>query len=450
MESQGKINAQQIALNNPIILSEILKQSSAPLKNCRLVSHFWNKVVLSLPNTRLVLNLNSKDEYEKDPFPFFELCYTLDDRLAKRISAHTDPISRDVTYAFSAKLMHLGLRFSDRIQILDMRIYFEHGLKPIFQVLKNSCPNLKQLRIRCGYRVDKHGVIPDGEVPLPQKPNLTVFELRSTTGTPSPTLTTFTQLVVNASPNLRKVTLPLGFYPDLETLKFIDSLTLEVDSFRQLDVALTDFKPSDLTRMVGQVGGQLVHLAFCYFYADGRYGASNDRDLNNSTQSGFHLPEKMSKLRTFKNDMVDIVHHADLWEDVKGMPAMEMLKLGKISKRSKSVDTILKNRPETERISTSVTDLRIHELHDPGLLEGFKTAFPNLKTLWVDNKEAGMKLGVVLKACMGWSGLNHLHIRLPTYAKKTWDIIKPLLDSMELYKELKSLEIKVGILCGTI
>lgn len=38
--------------------------------------------------------------------------------------------------------------------------------------------------------------------------------------------------------------------------------------------------------------------------------------------SQFHLPRKMSKLRTFKNDMIDIVQHADLWRDIDSMPAL--------------------------------------------------------------------------------------------------------------------------------
>ncbi|OXA40194.1 uncharacterized protein LOC110860771 [Folsomia candida] len=451
MEPQRERSVQEVALNNPIILTEILKQSSAPLKSCRLVSHFWNEMVLSLRNTRLALNLNTKDEeVETYPLPFlafFDLCSKFDARLAKRVTGKTSNCTEE-TYPLAGKLSHLCISFSDRVEILDMRINYEDCLKSISLVFRNSLPNLKQLRIRFAFFDDneEYDYVPKREIfvtPLPEKPNLTVFNLKSEVVAASPILTSFAQLVVNASPNLREATLPWGFYPDLERSKFLDTLTLELDDARGLDVALKQLNPSELTRMLDQVGGQLLHLSFSY--STFHYGKSMTEDyhvVDNSTPPGFRLLRKMPKLRKFDNEMIDIIQHSDLWQDIGRMPALKSLRIGKIWKDSTSVDTSLKNLFEKQHIFTNVADLRIHELHDPRLLDGLKTAFPNLQKLWLDNKEAGMELGVVLKACVGWGGLNHLHIGLPTYAKKMWDIVKALLDCAELYKDLKSLEIE--------
>lgn len=422
------------------ILTEILKQSSIPLKTCRLVSHFWNKMVLTLPNTKLALNLKPRHQnFGTDPAPFFELCNTLDDRLAKRISART-PFFAEASYSFAAKMIYLCGKFSQRVESLGILLHFEDCLPHISQIFSNSCPNLKQLRIRCMF--DGENYVPSPEIlaaPFPRKPNLTVFRLHSAELAVSPALTTFTQLVVAAAPNLKKLVLPWGVYPDLENSKFLDSLTLKLDLARSLEVVLRDYKPSELARMLGQVGDHVVHLAFSCYGSYNKYSKHEDYDLvDNSTRSRIRLPGRMLKLRTFKNDMLDIIQHADLWRDIEGMPGLETLWIGKISRTATSVDAFLKNLSEKERVFRKVTDLRIQELYDPTLLARLKTAFPNLKTLGLDSlyemEEGGMELGVVLKACVGWGGLKHLRVRLPTYPERMWDFIKALLDGSELYK----------------
>ncbi|XP_035715634.1 uncharacterized protein LOC118438897 [Folsomia candida] len=113
-----------LALGNPLILTAILKQNSAPLRNCRLVSHFWNDIVLSLQNTRFALKLrrNGDENVDHDPVPFFDTCFTFDPRLAKRVNAATcctDALhSLAAIYSFAAKLLHLSEKFSDRIEVL--------------------------------------------------------------------------------------------------------------------------------------------------------------------------------------------------------------------------------------------------------------------------------------------------------------------------------------------
>ncbi|XP_021967280.2 uncharacterized protein LOC110862387 isoform X1 [Folsomia candida] len=448
MESQREWTLQNIALNNPIILTEILKQASIPLKNCRLVSHFWNHIVLSIPNTRLALNPNKKDAEHGDYLvPFFEICSTLDPHLARRISARTLFYSRTTTYSFAAQLTYLCGKFSDQIQDLGVIIHHKECVQVVFQILKNYCPNLKTLRIRCDFNEEGH--VPSGEIllaRLPQKTYLTVFQLQAGGVRPFLTLTSFTQLVFNASPNLKKITLPLGIYPDLKYFKSLDSLTLKLNDGQELDVALINLKPSDLTRMLAQVGDQLVHLAFSYCWMNEGYSMQVDYDLDNSTRSRFRLPRRMPKLRIFKNDMIDIIQHADFWQDIVGMPALESLKIGKISKKSTSVDAVFKNLSETGRIYSKVTDLRINELYDPKLLDGLKTAFPNLRRLGLDSmyetEVAGMELGVVFKACADLDTLNRLDLWLPTYPERVLDVIKGLMDGSKFYKEMNSLEIR--------
>lgn len=101
------------------------------------------------------------------------LCFSLDDRLAKRIRAPRPMLSLDL------ELMHTCDKFSDRVQVLDLCIYGENSLKPLFQVLQNCCPNLKQLRIEGSFIQAKDlDLFPPGaEQIVPVKRNLTLFTL---------------------------------------------------------------------------------------------------------------------------------------------------------------------------------------------------------------------------------------------------------------------------------
>lgn len=106
---------------------------------------------------------------------------------------------------------------------------------------------------------------------------------------------------------------------------------------------------------------------------------------------------------------------------------------------STSVDAVLKNLSETKRVFTKITDLRIYELYDPGLLDGLKMTFPNLKTLALDTLHkmelGGMELGVVLEACTNLDmKLDRLDLWLPAYPERMRDVIDGLLKGDKLYK----------------
>lgn len=189
------------------ILTQILKQTSAPLKTARLVSTFWNDLVLSLLNSKLSLKLghdNLISNTEEDLILFFELCFALDARLAKHISA-TSIRGRTPLYSFATKLMHTCDKFSDTVQILDVSIAHEACLSPVYQVLKNCCPNLKQVRISCTFLPvsnsgsDDHAVSRD--LVVGKKANLTGFAFTSTRVTPR--VPKLIEAVVAAAPNLR-------------------------------------------------------------------------------------------------------------------------------------------------------------------------------------------------------------------------------------------------------
>lgn len=104
---------------------------------------------------------------------------------------------------------------------------------------------------------------------------------------------------------------------------------------------------------------------------------------------------------------------------------------------SRCVEETLEIMYEKKTILSSVIKLKISEMHDPRLLEGLKTAFPNLRELIVTTSEemdsrgevSGMELGVVLKACGDWGTLKHLEIVVPSYPKQIMDIIQALLDA---------------------
>ncbi|OXA41933.1 uncharacterized protein LOC118438890 [Folsomia candida] len=457
IKPQRDTNEQQLALSNPIILTTILKQlpakRSPPLQNCRLVSHFWNDMVLSLPNTKFALKLDPSKKLnpDHDPVPFFDMCSTLDPRLAKRINAtcHSYP-ELPVIHSFAAKFPHVCDKFSGKIQILDISIDYERCLDSIYRALKNSCPNLKQLRITCRTEIDVSlAPVVAGNpilcVPLELKSVLEVFSV-SSMKVDIPPLSRLIQLVINASPNLREVTLPLGFYPDLGNSKCLDSLAISLDDARSDDLTRAIQRNSELSRMLGQVGEQLVALTFGYDVEDAKRNMSCD--FEELKRTGFQLGERFPKLRNFRNDIIDVFEPNDLIQNLEGMPALKSLEIGKLLKMSTCLDKFLAGICKSRKIFASVTNLRVKELIIPRVLNEMKTAFPNVERLHVDILWAevfsAMKwgMGTVLQGCSDWGALKHLNLAVPTYPAGNEDFIGELASGGELYKRLKTLEIR--------
>ncbi|XP_021959194.2 uncharacterized protein LOC110855071 [Folsomia candida] len=439
---------EQVALDNPIILTQILKQTSAPLKTARLVSTFWNDLVLSLPNSKLSLKLghdNLISNTEEDLILFFELCFALDARLAKHISA-TSIRGRTPLYSFATKLMHTCDKFSDTVQILDVSIAHEACLSPVYQVLKNCCPNLKQVRISCTFLPvsnsgsDDHAVSRD--LVVGKKANLTGFAFTSTRVTPR--VPKLIEAVVAAAPNLREAILPWGIYPDFANSKFLTSLKISLDGVQPNRPGLVDRNLAELTRMLTQVSDRLEKLSFRLKFFEFKY-------LRKMFRTGFRFPRRMPKLRKFRNELGDVLVSADFLRDLEAMPVLQTLVISDRLRRSKSLREILQNVCDAENnFFANVTKLVLMEVHDPRLVGGLKTAFPNLESLKVDTYDemdsdgrmSKMGLGVVLSACVGWERLKCLNLALPMYPGRIGDVIEALMDSRELYTHLKTVLIR--------
>ncbi|OXA41925.1 uncharacterized protein LOC110859585 isoform X2 [Folsomia candida] len=448
MEPQTTTN---LALSNPIILTTILKQRSTPLTNCRLVSHFWNDIVLSLPNTRFGLKLDHKNQpdsdHDHDPIPFFDMCFTLDPRLAKRINAtcRTD-VSHSLTsiYSFSAKLLHLSDKFSDKIQILDVCIEYENCLDSVYRALKNWCPNLKEIRITCPLEVNINvNLVPVGGPvlyeELDKKSNLTVFSV-SSKKVEIPRLASFIRLVVNASPNLKEIKIPLGFCPDFGNSKCLESLRISLDGAQPIDLARAILDHSELSRMLEHVKDQLVTLAFGYV-EDGMKCMQGDyKELK---RVGFKLGRKFPKLRNLHIDIVDVFEMTDFIQSLEGMQALERLEIGKTFRHSTCVDKLLHGICESGKIFASVTNLRVKAMDDVLFYEGrLKTGFPNVARLQVDMLGTeGMRLASLFRALCGWRALKHLNLTVPIYHVCHGLFFRVLLLCKELYQQLKSLEL---------
>ncbi|OXA55152.1 uncharacterized protein LOC118435535 [Folsomia candida] len=446
MESQWQESAVEMALRNPIILTEILKRF--PLKNCRLVCQFWNKMVVSLPNARLALNMKNGVNSTR----FFEFFFKLDGQLAKRISTRCfiAPDDEEPTHwidTFAYKLAHICDKFSDNVQILEITITYSACLQPIFQILKNCCPNLKQLEINYEANEDESDfsteILP---LPLPLKPKLTLLTVTSEAQV-TPSFTRILQLVINASPNLREATLPWGFYPDLSNSKLLDSLTVEMNIVRPFKEVLAEFKPSELSNLLNQVGDQLVNLSFSCANNSGLPTMYEVDDWNDLNLTRFHFPRKMSKLQKFENNLLDVFQHQRL--DIKRLPALKTLLIGNVSEESRGVDELLENIYQSKKVFVSVRNLAILAIQDPELLEGLKTAFPNLEKLELDTgckidfdgATGMMELDEVFNVCKGLEGLKHLNLALPQFSKPTLNVVQTLFDRADLYKRLKTLEI---------
>ncbi|XP_035708095.1 uncharacterized protein LOC118435785 [Folsomia candida] len=337
-------------------------------------------------------------------------------------------------------MTHFCDKFSDNVQILELCINAVDCLRYIHQVLTNCCPNLTRLRIACSFTKTKQMLMD----PLPPKAKLTSFLFYSSRKPP----VSFIQAVVNASPNLRELSIPWGIHPNFENSKSIDSLTIGA---RALQARRIDrFKPVEMSRMLNQIGDQLVTLGFGEYDEVVCITGSGNWD-----RQEFRLPRKMPKLQKYRNMLLDVFQCDDVLHDFEKMPVLKRLVLGKTYRtKSASLHEYLQTIFNAGKILGGVESLKIFEMHDPTLLEGLKTAFPNLVRLELDTgdmtdhrgEESRMKWGPVLKACAGWVGLKHLYLSLPTESDLVLDVIQGLLDGSELYKTLKTFE--MGQCCG--
>ncbi|XP_035711456.1 uncharacterized protein LOC118436903 [Folsomia candida] len=452
---QQERNVLQFALDNPIILTAILKQNPAPLKEARLVSHLWNETVLSLPYPRLALKMNYEPipNAPEDDRNFKKFFTSIDDRLAKRVNAiyifHVRLFGWDAGFD-DLQLIYLCNNYGDKIQIFEAIIDHEMGLKSFYKIAKRGRPNLQQLRITCTFPPNPASC-PEHEYfmrnGLPSKPNLTLFTLSSKAMTYM--LTRFVQVFVDAAPNLKVATIPLGFYPNFANSKFLTSLTIAIDGVDQSYFDDPAYKPVELCRMLDQVRDQLVTLNFCS--VENILGLKNideTSDFDNLVPTiGIQLPGSMPKLVKFRNEMVEVFRCDDF---LMNADTPKTLLIGKGFKWSGRLEEILENVVHSRKVLSSVRNLEITELHDLQLFGGLVTAFPNLERLKVESfyctdfkgEESEMELGVVLKTCKGWKGLKHLDLALPTYPIEILEIIKALLEVGELYKRLRTLQIE--------
>ncbi|XP_035716451.1 uncharacterized protein LOC118439322 [Folsomia candida] len=309
----------EIALNNPTILSEIFKRihsdidtDTSPLKTARLVCQFWNDMVLSL--AKLELELSNYEHYgEQDPFSFFDFCFSVDHRLAKRIHATSGYMVSESAgprvYHFACKLTHVCDKFSEIMRILTIEIMYEDCLKYVHQILKNCCPNLKELELKFFLSTLERTL----DEPLPPKAKLESLIFHCGVHTGIPALVSFIQVVVNASPNLRKAKFPEDIFPDLKSCKFLNSLKIK----------LTKSDPADIARcalMLRPISGRLVSLRFGKAYSLGPSGEPGK----------FWLPKNMRKLETYKAPMVDVFQCDELLSHFEKMPALKTLVIRQI------------------------------------------------------------------------------------------------------------------------
>ncbi|XP_035712351.1 uncharacterized protein LOC118437451 [Folsomia candida] len=353
------------------------------------------------------------------------------------------------------RLMHICEKFSDHVQILHLLIWDEDCLKSICQGLTNCCPNLKQLRIE-GEFARSIGVdlFPfGGEGILARKPNLTVFAFTCMICKPEiqflKDLANFIQLVVNASPNLRGVTIPWGFYPDFANSKCLESLNISLDDVDPFEIEDVQ-NVSKLSEMLHQVDGQLVSLCFGTVQKTDLLGPLEYYHFKNSSPIGFNLLRRMPKLRKFCNRIVEMFRSADFLQNIEMMPFLETLVIGRDLKQLRGVDAILRGICNAKMILPSVRKLELIELYDPKLLDGVATAFPNLERLEMVQRIATglwgqvdkVEMDIMLEACRDWSGLKHFKVTLWKYPEKMGEFLQGLLQGREFFQRLTTFEIK--------
>lgn len=271
--------------------------------------------------------------------------------------------------------------------------------------------------------------------PLHPKPNLTTFAINAKLNVEIQCLI---QLIINAAPNLKRVTIPLGFCPDFAPSNHLESLTIGQDDFHLPETA-------DMSNLLAQVGDQLITL---------RLGNGIMTLIDKPL--GFELPgRKLPKLKTFQNLMVDVFRCDDLFKNIaRGMPSLTRMELGEAFEGSKSVDEILQDLRNSGQIVANVTNLVLIGVYDVALLDGLGAVFPNVAELKVDSLYEGKnvsynwvgvargppwgrretELGAVLAACKEWGGLKRLKLGVSMYPRNVEGVIRDLLDNRDLYR----------------
>lgn len=316
-----------------------------------------------------MLNHNAEEDCD-EAGQFFELCFSLDERLSKRIIAKTDTLSLDW------RLMHVCHIFSDLVQLLKISIKEETCLKSVYQIFKNCCPNLKQLRIKASFMEGKDLDLAGLQKILQPKPSLTLLSITSRKVTPF--LASLVQLVVKASPNLKGITLSWGLFPDFANSKCLNSLTIVLDDVDPVDIIHGDGNIAKLHRLLGQVGDELVSLSFA------NINGSSLVETLPLPRSRFQLPRKLPKLQNFRNDVIDVFQCDDLFQNIEMMPSLKIVEIAIALDKSTRVDEILQNMCDSKKTLGSVKKLTLRDMYDPRVVDGLTKVFPALEQLRVD------------------------------------------------------------------
>lgn len=167
------------------------------------------------------------------------MCFKFDSRLAKRVCA-TCPDIQDMI-SFGVKLAHLNEKHTEKLQILEVDISIEFCLGSVCKILKNITPNLRQFRIVCNFTsaspsCHEFDAMQLLRFPFSRKPNLTSFSLAAKEGTKF--LAYFIQVILNASENLKEITIPWGFCPHFANSKSLEALTFALDAVKPREVVL--------------------------------------------------------------------------------------------------------------------------------------------------------------------------------------------------------------------
>ncbi|XP_035713146.1 uncharacterized protein LOC118437860 isoform X2 [Folsomia candida] len=394
-------------------------------------------------------------------------CSTFDGRLAKWVNVKTsfNPANRrshEKSDPVTPNLSRLCELFNTNIQILKVDVAHEITVTSIHHVLRqNLCPNLKKLLIfwtkRMLFRDREDDFTTERPVlsaALNPRPTLTSFVFWHQQVTPF--FTNLIHLVVNASQNLKQIALPWGVFPDFANSKSLTSLTINMCWLRVNHINRADIG-AELSRMIRQVGDQLVTLKFSNFFKLRIRGGSYDE--NELNIMGFRLPRRMSKLQEFENPITEIIQCDELFQNIEAMPALETLVMGKIITRLRSLDTILQTICNGNTVLASVRFLELSGVHDPKVLDRLTNAFPSVEKLSVEIlwcrstchrrrftcgtiqpvlNRVGVDLGGVLTTCSGWRSL-------PTCDQEVGTIIQALLEGRELYAWLKTIYVAT---CG--
>ncbi|OXA40405.1 uncharacterized protein LOC118439378 [Folsomia candida] len=415
-------HAMRAALQNPIILEKILQNGSVHGKTARLVSHFWNKIILlSMPHPKLTLRLDPWGNHACNPIPFQQFCLTMEPRLARSIT-HLDLTGECDDHSAAqhlssaeSKLLQISGQFGHFIE--DLWVDCDHAdfiPTTLYKIVQNCLPNLKRLRVNFVESLENADEESNINVDFYPCTLHKLISLRIEDVTNHPGALKMTQWLLNSAPNLTYYFSDGNQLPDFGRNGSLKRVELNVSL-----IEVSDLQSANFLRKLNKILDQVKDTVELFYLRVGR-------ELPYQFETGIgprdlHIP-RMKKLKEFENSALNLFSCGDKLQNIgtARMPNLQSLWLSACTSDTTLCD-LLRNVMKEKDLFKEVENLHVENLHPVEVIAGLKTPFPKLEnfSIYHDDMYSCLfsKVQSYLEAFAAL-GLKYLEIKVLVYVNK--------------------------------